>query len=85
MGKKINEFELEKRKNYLKYFMWYIYGCGNAERLCKIVDGVVNEFNKNKNNVIDKDKDEYKKVLLWHMILLDILNIKAADLKFDFD
>ena len=61
--------------------MWYVYGYGNAERLCKIVDDVVNEH---KNEIGDGD-NENKKFLLWHMILLDILNIKAADLKFDFD
>ena len=49
--------------------------------MCKIVDDVVNEH---KNEIGDGD-NENKKFLLWHMILLDILNIKAADLKFDFD
>ncbi len=86
-NKKINEFELQKRKEYLKYFLWYIYGCGNAERLCKIVDDVVNELNKNKDDIImeSENNNEDKKFLIWHMVLLDILNIKIDDLKLDFD
>ena len=78
-NKKINEFKLVKRQEYLKYFLWYVYGCGNAERLCKIVNDVVNEH---KNEIGD---DENKKFLFWHMVLLDILNIKATDLKLDFE
>ena len=53
-NKKINEFKLQKRKEYLKYFLWYIYGCGNAERLCKIVDDVVNKLDYNQGNIIMK-------------------------------
>ena len=99
-NKKINELKLDKRKEYLKYFLWYIYGRGNAERLCKVVDDVVNKLDEdkdkdNKDNIEnimieeddDKDQkfDEDKKFLFWHMILLDILNIKMADLKLNFD
>ena len=85
---------LQKRKEYLKYFLWYVYGCGNAERLCKIVDGVMNnldENDENKDDIIienennDKNNNKDKKFLLWHMILLDILNIKMSDLKLNFD
>ena len=85
---------LQKRQEYLKYFLWYIYGRGNAERLCKIVDGVMNnldENDENKDDIIienennDKNNNEDKKFLLWHMILLDILNIKMSDLKLDFE
>ena len=78
-NKKINEVKLVKRQEYLKYFLWYVYGCGNAGRLCKIVNDVVNEH---KNEIGD---DENKKFLFWHMVLLDILNIKMTDLKLDFE
>ena len=93
-NQKINGLKLDKRKEYLKYFLWYIYGRGNAERLCKIVDGVMNnldENDENKDDIIienennDKNNNEDKKFLLWHMILLDILNIKMSDLKLDFE
>ena len=96
-NKKINELKWDKRKEYLKYFLWYIYGRGNAERLCKVVDDVVNKLDKDKDkdnieNIIieeDDDKDqklnEDEKFWLWHVILLDILNIKMADLKLNFD
>ena len=69
---------MEEKSNDYKYFLWYVYGFGNAERLCKIVDDVVNEHKRNGD-----DKDE--KFLLWHMVLLDILNIKMTDLKLDFE
>ena len=85
-AQQINELELpQKRQEYLKYFMWYVYGFGNAERLCKIVDDVLNELDKNKDNIIEGNDDKNKKFLLWHMVLLDILNIKMSDLKLDFD
>ena len=96
-NQKINGLKLDKRKEYLKYFLWYIYGRGNAERLCKVVDDVVNKLDEDKDkdnieNIIieeDYDKDqklnEDEKFWLWHMILLDILNIKMADLKLNFD
>ena len=81
-AKKINELELlQKRQEYLKYFMWYVYGYGNAERLCKIVDDVVNELDKDKDNIIEENNDKYKKFLLCHMVLLDILNIKKVGFK----
>ncbi|MBQ9491284.1 MAG: hypothetical protein IJU86_00705 [Firmicutes bacterium] len=90
-NKKINELKWDKRKEYLKYFLWYIYGRGNAERLCKVVDDVVNKLDKYKDNIVEEDDDkdqkfdEDKKFLFWHMVLLDILNIKMADLKLNFD
>ena len=98
-NKKINGLKLDKRKEYLKYFLWYIYGRGNAERLCKVVDDVVNKLDEDKDkdnkdnieNIIEEDDDkdqklnEDEKFWLWHMILLDILNIKMADLKLNFD
>ena len=85
-AQKINELELlQKRQEYLKYFMWYVYGYGNAERLCKIVDDVVNELNQGQDSIIEKNDDKDKKFLLWHMVLLDILNIKMSNLKLDFD
>ena len=44
---------MEEKSNDYKYFLWYVYGFGNAERLCKIVDDVVNEHKRNGD-----DKDE---------------------------
>ena len=95
-NQKINGLKLDKRKEYLKYFLWYIYGRGNAERLCKVVDDVVNKLDEDKDkdnieNIIEEDDDkdqklnEDEKFWLWHMILLDILNIKMSDLKLNFD
>ena len=81
----INELELQQRQEYLKYFPWYVYGFGDAERLCKIVDDVVNELNQGQDSIIEKNDDKDKKFLLWHMVLLDILNIKMSNLKLDFD
>ena len=95
-NQKINGLKLDKRKEYLKYFLWYIYGFGNAERLCKVVDDVVNKLDEDKDkdnieNIIEEDDDkdqklnEDEKFWLWHMILLDILNIKMADLKLNIE
>ena len=62
-NKKINELKWDKRKEYLKYFLWYIYGRGNAERLCKVVDDVVN-----KNLIKIKIKTILKTLLLRKMM-----------------
>ena len=73
-NKKINEFKLQKRKEYLKYFLWYIYGCGNAERLCKIVDDVMNKLNQDNGNIID-----------GKFVVTDTTSMVIADLKLDND
>ena len=73
-----NKQQLSENDNMLHDFIDFVYGDSNTERLSKLIDEIVESDIKDlkERNINIK----LIKLVLWHMILLDILNLKQSDL-----
>ena len=73
-----NKQQLSEKDNMLHDFINFVYVDSNTEGLSKLIDEIV-EFDIKS---LEKRNTNIKltKLVLWHMVLLDILNLKQSDL-----